>query len=213
MLASLKKKIKDKVKKIWRYPLMRKMKKEGADCNVRILASNCIGGLLYHDIGKEFTSPTINLTIGGEDFIKLCNNPEYYLTCEPVFEKTSPQGYPVANLNGILIYGVHYKDFDDLKNQWMRRSRRFLEHSEQEILVMTCDSFLTSNELVEKFHSLPYRKVCYTKNPVCPYEEFVYVPGYESSDTIGDLTRYADYKGTRIFEKYFDCIKWLKNEK
>ncbi len=212
MLASSKKKIKNKIKKIWRYPLMRKMKKQGADCNVRILASNCVGGLLYHDMGKPFTSPTINMTIEGADFIKLCNNPEEYLKCTPVFEKTSPEGYPVANLNGILINCVHYHDFEDFKTQWLRRSQRFLEHPEQEIVVMACDMQIHSNEDVEAFHKIPHRKVCYTMRKDIPYDEFLYVPGYDNLPAVGDLTRYADYKGTRIFEKYFDCIKWLKNE-
>lgn len=212
MQQSVKKKIKNFTKKIWRFPLKQKMTKQCRDCDKRLITSNCIGGLLYHDIGKPFTSPTINLIIRDKDFVDFCENLEYYMKSEPVFEETSPQGYPVANLNGILIYGVHYPDFETLKKQWLRRSQRFLEHPEQEILVMTCDTFINTDELIERFHKLPYRKVCYTKRKDIPYEEFVYVPGFENAEELGDLTRYADWRGTRIFEKYFDCVKWLKGE-
>lgn len=212
MISSIFKKLKSKIINIWRYPLKKRMTKKCKSCNKRILASNCIGGLLYHDIGKPFTSPTINLTIGGEDFIKLCKKPEFYLKSEPIFEKTSPEGYPIANLNGILIYGVHYPDFETFKEQWVKRSKRFLEHDEQEILVVTTDSFLTTNELLNEFRTLPYRKVCFTNKKESQSEEFPYIPGYDNEIGVGEITKFADRKGTRIFEKYFDCIKWLKNE-
>lgn len=212
MQQSVKLKIKNLIKKIWRFPLRRKMTKQCKNCDKRILASNCIGGLLYHDINKPFTSPTINIVIREEDFIKLCEKPEHYLATEPVFEKTSPQGYPIANLDGILIYGVHYPDFETFKKQWIRRSNRFLKHTEQEIVVISCDAQIRSEENISRFHALPYRKICYTKRNDIPYKEFVHVPGFEKSEHVGDLTAYADWKGTRIFEKYFDCVKWLRNE-
>ena len=36
-----------------------------------IIASNCIAGEMYNDLGLKFTSPTINLFFREKDFLKL----------------------------------------------------------------------------------------------------------------------------------------------
>ena len=46
------------------------------DRNVTILSMNCTGGILYHELGLPFLSPTINLYIQAEDFIRFCERLE-----------------------------------------------------------------------------------------------------------------------------------------
>lgn len=208
----MKKDVKEKVKKIWRAPLVKSMTRRTGDKRVRILATNCMGGILYHDIGKPFDSPTINLTIGGMDFIRLCENPEYYMNQIPTLRDVSPQGYPIADVAGLRVNGVHYKDLDDFNDKWIRRCKRFLENENEEILLIASDAQIQTDEEIEAFHNLPYRKVCFTCKKDMPYEEFIYVPGYDGQDTVGDLTRYAGYTGKRVFEKYFDFVKWINAE-
>lgn len=203
---------KDKLKKIWRAPLVKSMTRKTGDRRVRILATSCMGGVLYHDIGKPFDSPTINLTIAGMDFIKLCSDPEYYMTHIPTLKDVSPQGYPIADVAGLRVNAVHYKDIEDFNDQWMRRCKRFLEKTDEEILLIASDAQIRTDEEIEAFHALPYRKVCFTVRENVPYEEFIYVPGYEGQDAVGDLTRYADFTGKRVFEKYFDFVKWINAE-
>ncbi len=205
----MKKDIKEKIKKIWRAPLVRSMTRGTGDKRVRILATSCMGGILYHDIGKPFDSPTINLTIAGMDFIKLCNNPEFYMNQIPTLREVSSQGYPIADVAGLRVNGVHYKDIEDFKDKWLRRCKRFLENNDAEILVIASDAQIRTEEEIEAFRALPYRKVCFTVKKDLPYEEFVYVSGYEGQDTVGDLTRYRGIMGKRVFEKYFDFVKWI----
>ena len=44
-----------------------------------IIASNCVGTVIYYDLGLQFLSPKINLKIGIKDFIKLAENLEQYM--------------------------------------------------------------------------------------------------------------------------------------
>lgn len=44
-----------------------------------IICSNCIGGVLYHYAGRKFLSPTINLWIRQDDFIKMICDLKYYM--------------------------------------------------------------------------------------------------------------------------------------
>ena len=208
----MKKALKEKIKKIWRAPLVKYMTTKTRGTRVRILATNCMGGILYHDTGKPFDSPTINLTISGMDFIKLCNDPEHYMTQYPVLADVSPQGYPIADVGGIRVNGVHYKDIDDFSDKWLRRGARFLEQKDAEILVIASDAQIKTDEEIESFHNLPYRKVCFTIRKDIPYDEFVFVEAFSGMEAMGDLTRYTGLIGKRIFEKEFDFVKWLSTK-
>lgn len=199
----------DIVRECWRWPLRTYMKHKIKKDNVRILSSNCVGGCLLHDVKRSFLSPTVNLIIDDMDFIKLVYNPEHYLKIEPIFYHISKWGFPVAKIDDIIVHCVHYNTFGEFKKAWCRRCMRFLEHQDKEILVMATDSQLKTEEAIQAFHDLSYRKVCFTAKNNIPYKEFVYVPGYEKSGTTGDINRYCDCKGTRIFEKYFDCISFI----
>ncbi len=209
---NLKKALKEKLKKIWRKPLVNYMTKKTGDKRIRILATNCMGGILYHDTGKPFDSPTINCTVSGMDFIKLCENPDYYMIQIPTLHSISPQGYPIADVGGIKVNGVHYKDIDDFSDKWLRRGARFLEQKDAEILVIASDAQIKTDEEVEAFHKLPYRKVCFTIREDIPYEEFIIVNAFKGKDAMGDLTRYAGLLGKRIFENEFDFVKWINNK-
>ena len=48
--------------------------------DISIISMNCTGGILYHDLGLQFRSPTVNLFMRAEDFIKFCENLEFYLS-------------------------------------------------------------------------------------------------------------------------------------
>lgn len=39
--------------------------------NFTILSTNCIGGVMYHNLNLKFLSPTINLWISPHDYIKI----------------------------------------------------------------------------------------------------------------------------------------------
>lgn len=208
----MKKTVKDKIKKIWRFPYKKYFQSKTRNSNVRILSSNCIGGLLYHDMGKSFDSPTINCTVKGMDFIDMCRDYDQYFRVAPVLAEVSPQGYPIADVNGIRVNCVHYKSIDEFSAIWERRCERFLTKDDVEIVVISCDDQIRTAEEIEAFHNLPYRKVCFTVNPEPKYPEFIYVPGYDGQESVGDLTRYADFTGKRIFQKYFDFIGFLNNK-
>ena len=43
-----------------------------------LLANDCTGGVILHDLGMEFDTPTINLWMGGHDFIKYVSHLREY---------------------------------------------------------------------------------------------------------------------------------------
>lgn len=52
--------------------------------NISILSNSCIGGKIYNKLALETLSPTKNMYCLGEDFVKFCNNIEYYVRQEMI---------------------------------------------------------------------------------------------------------------------------------
>lgn len=72
-----------KINKIYRRILRMHMDKEyqrkikNKDCS--IISMNCVGGVVSHELGLRFNSPTVNLWFTPKEFIKFLSQLEYYL--------------------------------------------------------------------------------------------------------------------------------------
>lgn len=91
--------------------------------NFSILCNSCIGGSMYHRLGLEFLTPTINLSIKPKDFIKFLNNIDFYLSQEFV-EIQNDKWWPAGMLGDIKVDFVHYKTFQEGVEAWNRRKER-----------------------------------------------------------------------------------------
>lgn len=100
-------KLKNFIRKLVNLTHRRKHEKYVSDVRERakglgdftLLTSDCIGGLIYHTLGRRFLSPTINLSIDDKDFLKLVSDLKYWLVRPLEFIQTS-KSYPVAILAG-----------------------------------------------------------------------------------------------------------------
>ena len=89
-----------------------------------IISNHCMGGIISHDLGLEFKSPTVNLKILPDDFIKFVENLEHYLFL-PIEEKFETGiSYPIGLLGDVTLYFVHYSSFEEAVKCWNRRKER-----------------------------------------------------------------------------------------
>ena len=79
-----------------RQAIDRRNRKRIRNTDVSIIASNCNGGIISHDLGLQFRSPFVNLWIEPGDFVKLLSNLEEYLQCDLVFITAGDIPYPVS---------------------------------------------------------------------------------------------------------------------
>ena len=98
--------IRNKRLQFWRYKLRNK--------ELTIMANNCNGTFIYHDLNLKFNSPTINLFMSIKDFIKFMGNLDYYLKQELKEYKDNSVDYPVGILRDIRIDFMHYKTFNQI---------------------------------------------------------------------------------------------------
>lgn len=91
--------------------------------NFSIITNTCIGGIMYHKLGKKFQSPTINLWFHDEDFFKMVHNLDYYFAQPLQFVKIG-ENYPTAYLGDIMIYFNHYHTEEEAAAKWNERVKR-----------------------------------------------------------------------------------------
>ena len=186
----------------------RRLKNDG----FTILCSNCIGGIIYHRLGKQFLSPTINLFFKQPDFVSFCVHLDYYLEKELVFVDDNC-GYPVANLEGngrdiptITIYFNHDKENAAAREKWEKRKKR-IRRDNLFIMLYNLDG-VTVDQLHEIEKVKCRNKVVFTATPLPEIPWSICIqPNLRHQFPYSYLQK--NFFGVRYFEHKFDAVDFL----
>lgn len=176
---------------------------------ISIICANCVGGIIYHNLGLKFYSPTVNLTIINTSFIKFLLNQNYYFSKEPVEVRNLI--FPAARIDDIEMIFNHSANFEDGKRKWEDRKKRIIEN-EKYVIVF---DYLLTDENIKSLANVKCKKlVCFTAKKY-PYPYCVHLPNYtEFTDGhlhVGNMLLKTVW-GKRKFEILFDYVGWLNSE-
>ena len=189
-----------------------KMRGELENRDFSFLVPNCLGGILLHDLGLRFLSPTVNLMMRQDDFLSFVTNLDAYLSEQLSFLKR-PEGecprafLSPAGLPQILIHFTHYKTEQDASQKWYERAKR-LNKDNLFILIEERDGI--GRKELEAFGTLKARGiVAFTCNeyPDLPY--CVYLPQYHAAGEVGNILKKHLLDDSREYEHHFDFVKWF----
>lgn len=174
-----------------------------------IISCNCTGGVMYHDLGMKFCSPTINLYMSCSHFVKFCENLSYYLNYELTeYVGEIKRDYPIAKLDDLTLFLVHYSTFDEAKIKWEERKQRVNMNN---IRIIGTDRDGCTNELKNRFEALPYKKVMFTHLYDNEHNSCFYIKGYENDKQVGTVVEPdGRISGKRKFDQ-FDWVDFLLN--
>ena len=161
-----------------------------------IITNSCIGGIMYHKLGKQFMSPTINLWMYDEEFYKFVNNLDYYLDQHLRFE-ANELGYPTAYCGDLLIHFNHYKTPEEALSKWNERKARI---NRDNLFIICSDRPHTREITHEDMLSL--------KNIPCRGKVIFSVRQYDDIDYIVPLPK--DDDGEFVKEYMLDKTKYLQ---
>lgn len=144
----MKEKLKSILRTVWswrRWPYLLWLRRRVKNRRFLLIASDCNGGLLLHDLGMQFTMPTVNMAF--HRFEKLCTHLDEYLAMTPVPMDAPERSYPMFTLGEAVIEGTHYKSREEFLAAWERRLQRFNACRAQgyEILLMADETSLSKN--------------------------------------------------------------------
>ncbi|MDU8925556.1 DUF1919 domain-containing protein [Pasteurellaceae bacterium LIM206] len=177
--------------------------------SMSVIASNCNGALILHDLGEQFRSPFVNLYLEPQDFIRYLQHFNDYRHAELSFEP-SDKPYPVAKLADIRIHFMHYHSAQEAKTKWIERSARL--NPDNLFIMMTDRDGCTYDDLLA-FDKLPYKnKVVFTHKDYPEIHSAFYIKGFEQQKQVGDLFEFMGYSGKKYFDQ-FDYVSWFNGGK
>lgn len=186
--------------------------------NFTIISQNCIGGVIYHQLGMDFKSPTINMFLEDDNFIKLVYNFRHYMGInpEPLLEcYVDPLDdnvrYPKIKIEDIEICCLHYKNCKDAIDAWNRRRKRVNFDN----IYVIANSWNLHNDIdnIKKIAMCPYKTVVFSTIDV-PFDNVILLNGegwkLDSRNILRpNLTDDVPGKSYKYFEKLFDYVSWL----
>lgn len=171
-----------------------------------IICNNCIGGFILHDLGLRFLTPTINLFISAEDFIKFVENLDYYFEQKLINISNSNYDYPVGKLEDITVHFVHYNDFNSAKEKWEDRVKRI---NKENLFIMMTQRDGCTLDIIKRFDKLKYKnKVLFAKESYKQFKSTYYIKGFEKEPEIGNPYKYKNIFGFKYYDS-FDYITWF----
>lgn len=171
------------------------------------LCPNCIGGILFHELGLQFRSPTVNLMMYQTDFVNFVLDLDHYLAQELVFFKHSEYEFPCAHLGDLTLHFTHYHSETEAAEKWLERSGR-IDRENLFVFLMERDG-LTREDIL-RLGALRVRGlVVFTANayPDIPYA--LQIPKYRSDQEVGNVLAKTYWNGRHEYEQYFDFVKWF----
>ncbi len=181
-----------------------------ANPNPTVFASNCNGGVMTHDLGLQFRSPTVNLYIRPKEYVRFLDNLQHYLY-EAQFVPGGGTDYPVGILDDIRVDFVHYQSFDEAVAKWNSRLERI--DFDNAFYVMTERDGCTHDDLVA-FDELPYRnKVVFVSKPMPDITSAFYDPSFPvTKGEVDVLSNYVSKLSGRRFLDAFDYVSFFNGD-
>ena len=150
--------------------------------DITFISQNCIGGIIYHDMGMRFNSPTINLYFLANDFIKFVENLEHYININLIMKENT--NIVTGILDDIEIYFLHYKTNDEALEKWNERKKRINWNN---IFIIQTDRDGFDENSFKRFKNIKYPKVLITRNENWKDEEFViYLSNHKNEESVPD---------------------------
>lgn len=181
------------------------------NCDISIIASNCLGGLIYNDLGLRFQSPTINIRFDSKQFVKFVLNMENYLQKEIQFIP-SENPFPVGLLDDITVYFVHYKTEEEARTKWEERKER-INPDKIFILLNDCDG--VDEKDLEMLDQSGYENIAVftSKESYSKYKCACFLPCYQGQAHVGNIMKKSWVTGAMKVERIIDLIGWFNQEK
>ncbi len=175
-----------------------------------IIANNCNGGIISHDLGLQFLSPTVNIGIFPKDYIKFLKNIDHYLSITPENMHEEFDGGYFAKIDDIKVLLVHVKDFDTGLALWEKRKKRF---NPDNMFVVFCDKMGCTYDDIKAFDELPIKhKVVFTHKQYPEFKSACYIKGFEDEKEIGILSDWKPGFWKRRWLDDFDSVAFLNGE-
>ena len=188
-----------------------RMKMDGVNMDMSIIATNCVGGEIYHILGRKFNTPFINVSIPRKHFITMACHFKEYMTAPYRLEKAQTVNgvYLYLETEGLPVVRIRFPHDTEktvVKANWDKRVKRI----NYDKLAFICDDRgLDESDYKEYDKVKGYKKIMLTSKEI-GYPWGKVLSAYRGKPCCGDYN-YKDYfRGLWKFEKEWDYWNFLR---
>ena len=188
-----------------------KYQRIGLDPDASIISNDCLGGMISHDLGLKFMSPTINLYFETpEDYLEFLSDIQHY-TSSPIKQVyRDGRDYPIGQIRKgdktVTIHFMHYASFDEAVFKWQERSKRI--HYDKLVVIWHVAFDLTDANF-ERFQRLGFKKALILTGKDCPINSNI-VYKLVSYEEDYDPNIFFSYKSSSSIFRYIDETRYWK---
>ena len=184
--------------------------------NFTIIANNCFAGIIYHQLGLPFLSPTINLAIPiDKEYLEFVKKIKLYANVPlyDVSQEFSSCNYPVGVLASpdmmpIHLHFIHYKSFDEAKSKWYSRFNRINYNN----MFFIWEHYgKTPSAELQEFDILPINKIVLSHTELKKISHQCVLHCYHNDRPFGQAFLYDGITGKRFMNEW-DYVKFLNKE-
>lgn len=206
-------------KKVLRFVTTLKRKASGCiKSSPTILCCDCVAGVMYHDLALPFRSPTINLYMQAEDFLRFVQQLPQYKNADIIKKTDSDKPFPVGvlrygDLEDIELFFMHYTTFEEAVEKWKTRCNR-IDFDEVVVVLPLLSEGERTELLLDDFQKIPYKKVALVTDEYAGHlNTFAYSKAMFDPNGADNLLSYR--KNNKLLQwrylDYFDYNGFLKN--
>ena len=182
-----------------------------------VISNNCAAGFIYDLMDMIMISPTINTGIVPDDFIKLCQNPEYYLNKDmdnelyfirPYGNPQLDDDVPAGKIKDITVQFGHVDSTEGLVDRWNMMRKRV---NWNRIIYVYCthDVYVPFSVANEKaFMSLPREHLLIVMRNAAFWDNSFTGNGFNKVFMQQNYLASPD----SAIENYFDLLGWINGE-
>lgn len=179
-----------------------------------IICNNCVGGVILHDLGLKFNTPTINtLFLSFDDFLYFVEHLKEFSELDVYELKQTEYPFPVGvqEYKGrkIRVGFVHYASFDEGKAAWIKRMKRInLDNT-----FVVYENRMISDEELSMFSSIKYPKLVLSLSDKSKEQKYAFYKGHQLYENWfpGKVLEYKNFLGVKRYLDDFDYIGFLNN--
>lgn len=205
-------KIANNIRSVYEKFYYGKLRKNLKNQDFSLFSPNCYAGLIYHRLGIQFLSPTINMCFPvKKQYLKFVSNIKYYLEKDLVFINDSEYNFPVAMLEDIKIVFNHYNSNEEAEQAWTKRKARV---NYDNIFIIFDDIADAEYEDLVKFSKINCRgKVVLTAKKYNDIPCAIQISKYATDGIMHPyLLDKSIWTGKNVADHDFNFVKWLNNE-
>ena len=185
----------------------RRMRAELKNTDMTLFCPSCMGGELFHDLGLQFRSPTINLMMYQTDFVKFVTHFEEYTSSQFEFFKHPEYTFPCAKLKDITVFFTHYHTPEEALEKWCSRMKRI---DWDNVFIYCSDRDGITKEEVLSLGKLNVRGIVFfSAHDYSDIPYALYIPKFKENGVVTGIQDIHYFDGHRSYEEYFDFVKWF----